>query len=167
MIRRSLIFSCLFLVFIHCVVSASDAERAFERLKKLQGVWHGSSTKGWTDTDTIRVIARGSAILSTSQFVDEPSEGMATVFVMENGKLLMTHYCEAGNQPVLQAQTIENDGSKITFEFKGGTNLPSRNVGHMDSVTFQFEDENHFSSQWSWYANGQQKLFETIHYERK
>jgi hypothetical protein len=160
---------CL-LMFLCCIsisVSADDYASVFDRFKKLEGVWHGSSTKGWENSETYRVIGKGSAVLSTSEFVDSPEEGMASVITMDRGDLLLTHYCEAKNQPILRATQIEENGKRITFEFAGGTNIPTRDVGHMDRVVWIFEDDDHFSSQWSWYANGKQTLFETVRYERK
>jgi hypothetical protein len=164
---------CAFLLL--CVLSTLTWEHsgeeayssAFHRFKMLEGIWHGKSTKGWENTESYRVIAKGSAVLSVSEFTDSPDEAMASVITMDQNNLLLTHYCEAGNQPVLRATRVEENGRKVTFEFSGGTNIPTRDVGHMDRVVVYFEDEDHFSSQWSWYANGKQILFETIRYERK
>jgi hypothetical protein len=158
------------------IIWSSDTEKTnsehtaypalFERFKRMEGQWRAHSTKGWEGTETFHVIARGSAILGTSQFKDEAGEGMATIVTVENGKVLLIHYCEAGNQPVLRAGPFDKKQNKVTFEFIGGTNIPSRDVGHMDKVVFSFADENHFSSQWTWYSKGHETWFENIQYER-
>ena len=158
------------IVLFYCLSAITwageDSAAVFEQFKMLEGTWQGKSTKGWENRETYRVIAKGSAVLSTSEFMESPEEAMASVIVLDHGELFLTHYCEAGNQPVLRATRIEESGKKVTFEFSGGTNLPTRDTGHMDKVVLFFEDKNHFSSQWSWYANGKQTLFETIRYER-
>jgi hypothetical protein len=138
----------------------------FEQFKTLQGTWRGHSTKGWENNQSFQVIAKGTAILSVSEFVDNADEGMATVLTMDGPSLLLIHYCEAGNAPVLRATNVEDNGKKITFEFQSGINIPDRNTGHMDEVIFQFKDPDHFSAQWSWYSKGKQQWFENIEYER-
>ena len=119
---------------------------------------------GWEAGEDFRVIARGSAILVTSEFKDAPGEGMATVFFVDQGRLKLTHYCEARNQPTLVATSITSDS--ITLEFESGTGMASRDTGHMDKVVMKFRDHDHFTEQWSWYQNGQQRLFEEVEYRR-
>jgi hypothetical protein len=34
--------------------------------------------------------------------------------------------------------------------------MPSRNRGHMDKAVFRFIDDNHVSSQWTWYQDGKE-----------
>jgi hypothetical protein len=145
--------------------SVTQAE-LYSRLKNLSGVWRGRSTKGWENTAKYHLIARETAILETSEFVDSPGISMASVFLLKGDQLLLTHFCEAGNHPVLKATGSEQNGKKITFEFVEGTNIPTRDTGHMDKLILEFQDADHFTSQWSWYSKGKQFWFETIHYER-
>ncbi|HYC93622.1 MAG TPA: hypothetical protein VEO54_30740 [Thermoanaerobaculia bacterium] len=56
-------------------VTTEQARQQFERMKRLAGTWQGKSTKGWESRIAVRVIARGSAILVTSAFVDDPGHG--------------------------------------------------------------------------------------------
>ena len=72
----------------------------------------------------------------------------------------------AKNQPRLKATEISDDGKQVTFTFLDGTGMTSRDVGHMDKVRINFEDANHFNSQWTFYANGQEKWMEAIKYTR-
>lgn len=132
----------------------------FERFKAMEGTWEESSSVGWQGQSEVRVIARGSAVLSTSRFKDEPNEGMADVYYMDGDRLLLTHYCEAGNQPTLVA--AEAKDNRVRFTFDHGTNMASRDVGHMDEVVYVFHDADRFTSQWSWYKNGKGKLFEEV-----
>jgi hypothetical protein len=45
--------------------------------------------------------------------------------------------------------------------------MPSRNRGHMDKAVFRFIDDNHVSSQWTWYQDGKESWMEEITLERK
>lgn len=148
------------------LLSAADAKQQFERLKALAGRWEGSSTKGWKSNVIIRVIARGSAVMQTSEFQDEPGEGMATVYFLDRGKLMLTHYCEAGNQPTLVAAGMSTDGRQLAFAFQSGTGMTSRDQGHMDSLTMRFASDGGYSGRWTWYANGKESWMEDIRYRR-
>lgn len=147
-------------------VTAEDAAAAYERFKNLAGEWVGASTKGWTDREIISVIARQSAVMVISNFEAHPGETMATMVHLDGDRLMLTHYCVARNQPRLEATSIEDDGRTITFTFRDGTNLPSRDTGHMDKVIFRFVDDAHYSSQWTFYQDGQESWMEEIVYER-
>lgn len=137
----------------------------FERMKKLEGDWRGKSTKGWEDVSRVKVIAKGSAILFDS-FDAHPNETMLTLVHWDLDRLLLTHYCVAGNQPRLEATSFEDDGRKVTFAFVDATNLPSRNKGHMDKLVMRFIDDSHYTSQWTWYQDGKESWMEEIHRQR-
>jgi hypothetical protein len=145
---------------------AVDARRTFARLAALDGRWEGRSTKGWENVLENSSIAKGSAILSTSTFKDAAHEGMATLFYLDGERLLLTHYCEAGNQPTLVASSAGSDGGSVTFTFLRGTGMRSRDDGHMDKVVVRFVDDAHFSSQWTWYQDGKERWLEEITYQR-
>ncbi len=147
-------------------VTAEDAAAAYERFKNLAGQWVGKSTEGWTDREMISVIARESAVMKISNFEAHPGETMATMIHMDGDRLMLTHYCVARNQPRLEATSIEDDGRSITFTFRDGTNLPSRDSGHMDKAIFRFVDDTHYSSHWTFYQDGQESWMEQIVYER-
>jgi len=142
--------------------SRSDAAAAFRQLSILEGTWTSTSTKGWTEISTYEVTAKGSVILSRSHFVGEPNDGMVTTFHLDGNRLLLTHYCEAKNQPTLVASSVEDGGRRIRFIFLSGTNMKSRDDGHMDTVTFEIVDRNHFKSRWGWFAEGKETWFEEV-----
>jgi len=143
----------------------SAAVSAFERFKALAGEWEGKSTKGWTDRVRYRVIAAGSVVEGTS-FDAHPGETMATMYYLDGDRLLLTHYCVAKNQPRLVASSFAADEKSITFTFLDGTNLRSRDQGHMDKVVYRFHDPDHFTSRWTWYQDGQERWMEEIEHRR-
>ncbi|HEV2687043.1 MAG TPA: hypothetical protein VGV35_00775 [Bryobacteraceae bacterium] len=142
--------------------AAVDASAVFARLKAMAGNWQEKSTKGWTGGNKIRVIARGSAVLFESSFDGEPNEGMATLFYVDKGRLLLTHYCEARNQPTLIASSASDDGNSIVFEFLSGTGMKSRDDGHMDKLVMKFISPDSYSEQWTWYNAGKERWLEEI-----
>lgn len=89
-----------------------------------------------------------------------------TMFHLDGDRLMLTHYCVAKNQPRLLATSYSEDGNTITFTFLDGTNLPTRDRGHMDKAIFRFIDDNHVTSQWTWNENGKESWMEEIRLER-
>jgi hypothetical protein len=147
---------------------------AFERIKKLEGTWQSKSTKGWEERQQFRLIAKNTAVVSqsmpgpsadASKGDTAPNAPMLTVFHMDGDHLLLTHYCEAGNQPRMIATAVEDAGRAVRFTFLDGTNMASRTTGHMHAVVITFVDDNHFNEQWSWYENGKEQWMETVHNE--
>jgi hypothetical protein len=143
----------------------SPARAAFERFKKLEGRWRGRSTKRWEEEITYKTIAHGSVVVGTS-FDAHPNETMMTMFHLDGDRLMLTHYCVARNQPRLVATSFADGGSTVTFTFLDGTNLTSRDRGHMDKVVFRFLDDDHITSRWTWYQDGKERWLEEIRSER-
>jgi hypothetical protein len=152
-------------VSVSAPVTAETASRVYERFKSLSGEWKGESTKGWTETIRIQTIAQGSAVMETS-FEAHPNETMVTMVHPDGERLLLTHYCVAKNQPRLVLTSATPDLAEVVFEFLDGTNLPSRDRGHMDKVVFRFAEDGNFSSQWTWYQDGKESWMEDIRYVR-
>ena len=146
-------------------LSASPASDLFERMKSLSGEWRGKSTKGWTDTMKVDVIAGGSVVRMTS-FDAHPGETMQTMLHLDGDRLILTHYCVAKNQPRLVAARIAPDLHSATFEFLDGTGMASRDAGHMDKVLYELTDQDHFTSRWTWYSKGEERWMEQIEHER-
>lgn len=146
----------------------------FERIKKLEGSWRAQSTKGWGDKEVFHVIARGTAVTAQSAPAEKgaqadgaPNAPMLTVYHLDGDRLMLTHYCEAGNQPRMVANSVDENGRTVHFSFLDATNLPSLSSGHMHSVVMTFVDDNHFSERWSWYQNGKEQWMETVENARE
>lgn len=155
-------------VLVSCPISAApessaDAAREmFDRLKGLEGRWETVSTAGWAEVTTYEVIARGSVLMSATTFAEAPERKMVTMFHLDGDRLVLTHYCEARNQPRLEAKEIDLEGGSVAFVFADGTNLPDRDHGHMDSALFALSGEDTYRSRWSWYESGENRWMEEI-----
>jgi hypothetical protein len=148
---------------------ATPADIAYAKFKALEGTWQGKSTKGWTELVTYQVIAGGSCVLETSEMQhgpDEQATKMATVYHMDGPQLMLTHYCAAKNQPRMRATEISPDGGDVLFTFIDGTNLRSRDVGHMDKAHIKFLSEDTIHAQWTFYSAGKEQWMEEIEYRR-
>lgn len=145
---------------------ASPAQRAFDRLKALEGEWRSKSTRGWTGSVRYQTIAGGTVVLAVSEIGPHAGTQMATAYHLDGDRLMLTHYCVAGNQPRLEAQAISEDGRSLRFAFRDGTNLASRDVGHMDSVQIELPSADRFTSRWTWFQDGNERWLEEIDHSR-
>jgi hypothetical protein len=149
----------LFLVFLAAAaltatsaLAQTDAQRAFATIKSMPGSWEGKTLNGQPVQVNYKVTAGGSAVMSEIL----GKEDMITMFHLDGpDKLLMTHYCGAGNQPRMQA-TISPDGKTITFDFVDATNLASSEAGHMRRMVLTLIDDNHHSEEWSFIDHGKE-----------
>jgi hypothetical protein len=144
---------------------AESVSSLMSRFRGLAGVWRGHSSKGWDETESYTLAGKGSTVMAVSHFIDTPEDSMVTMFHVDGDRMLLTHYCEEGNQPRLVASEIGPGGSTATFTFLDGTGL-KEHPGHMHTVKFEFQDADHFTSQWSYFANGHESWTEKIAYER-
>ena len=125
--------------------AAADAQKSFEQLKGLSGSWEGKTSDGKLIQVDYRLTAMGSALMSE---IKNMKEDMITMFNLDGDRLLMTHYCGAGNQPRMLA-TASPDGKTITFDFLDATNLVSRKAAHMHHVVISMLDTNHHTEEWT------------------
>lgn len=103
---------------------ATSAE-AFARLKALDGTWRGKSAEMPELTVTYHVTGGGTTVQETL-FPGAPHE-MITMYTLDGGDLVATHYCAAGNQPSLRYNAAKSSGDKLVFDFvalHGAKNTP-------------------------------------------
>ena len=125
--------------FLLCLTIGASAalgssETAFETFKGFEGKWAiRSGQKTLPFEMTYEIGSKGSIV--TEQFGKELS-----VFYRDGGNLLMTHFCNAGNQPRLRLR--ENTGPGV-FEFQmfDITNLQSADADHVEKVVYRIVDD--------------------------
>ncbi|MCH8980247.1 MAG: hypothetical protein IH945_13565 [Armatimonadetes bacterium] len=145
----------------------TDAELTFERFKAMEGTWTGAAADGQRITNTYEVIAGGSVVLQSSNFDAHPGEKMVTMFRLDLGRLILTHYCVAKNQPRLAATAYSEGGRKVTFTFESATNLKDRSVGHMDKAVYEFTGGDTYKARWTWYQDGKESWMESFTLRRQ
>jgi len=133
------------------VSAGSDAHKTFDQLKGLEGNWAGTNSQGQPLQVTFRLTAGGSALMS--EILGKGPENMITMFHMDGDRLLMTHYCGAGNQP--RMKVVSSDAKSVSFEFFDGTNIGPGD-GHMQHVTFSQADADHHIEEWVFLDHGKE-----------
>jgi hypothetical protein len=126
-------------------VAQSDAQKSFDQLKTLAGSWEGTMD-GKPLLVSLRVTSMGNALMHEMTGGGRPDDPI-TMFHLDGDRLILNHYCDAGNQPRMVG-TISPDGKTITFNFLDATNLLSSQYGHMQRVVFNLIDSNHHTELW-------------------
>ena len=142
----------------------SDAQKSFDQLKTLAGTWHATITtdppmkemgNGAIGDVSLRVTSRGNALVHEmgEQGKDDPTkyDHPVTMFYLDNDRLVLTHYCDAGNRPRMAARE-STDGKTVEFDFldvAGNTQY-----GHMEHAVFTFIDANHHTEDWTFKLKG-------------
>ena len=158
--------------------SSTPAQKSFDQLKTLRGTWQGHVTTlpvqaGMGDNGsvqiTLRVTSRGNAMVHEMKDPGTPDDPAkydhpVTMFYLDSDRLLLTHYCDAGNRPRMVAKSSP-DGKTIEFSFldvAGGNQ-----DGHMDHALFTIIDANHHTEDWTYMMPGDKPMHAHMDLERK
>jgi hypothetical protein len=141
---------CLLLLVATAAFAQTPSQKSYDELKSLTGSWEGKTSQGKPLSVTFRETAGGSALMSEIQGM-EKEEMVSMIHLDGPNRLLMTHYCGAGNQPRMAA-TGSADGKTIKFDFVDATNLATPEAGHMRSVVITIIDANHHTEDWTFAA---------------
>lgn len=132
------------------IAGPTVAERTFEALKTLEGVWEGDVDRPGSGIPVrmeYEVASEGEAVLERMILPDMgPKCFMFTVYYMEDDALRLTHYCAAGNQPrmVLSAGSSTREAK---FGFEGITGLDTDEIHVRDGV-IRFVGNDQIEAQW-------------------
>ena len=143
----------------------SDAEKSFAVLKSLAGSWQGPVTvtppqaemgAGTVMEGTLRVTSRGNAIVHEMHEAGKPDDPArydhpVTMLYLDGERLLLTHYCDAGNRPRMVAKTSP-DGKTVEFDFVDVSG--STDYGNMYHAVFTTIDANHHIEDWTYMMPG-------------
>jgi len=142
----------------------SEAQKSFTELKTLAGSWKGQVTinppmpdMGNSNVEVSwRITSRSNALVHEMKEDGKPSDptkydNPVTMFYLDGNRLLLTHYCDAGNRPRMVARTSP-DGKTVEFDFLDVSG--STSYGHMQHAVFTMVDENHHLEDWTFLMPG-------------
>jgi hypothetical protein len=139
----------------------SDAQRSFDQLKTLVGTWEGQASDGKAVQVIFRETSGGSALLSEIT----GHEDMITMFHLDGTRLMVTHYCSAGNQPRMVG-SMSPDGKSFSFNFLDATNVLPSQPGHMEHLTVAMLDPSHHTEEWSFLTQDGKQMRERFDLHR-
>jgi hypothetical protein len=162
-----LMLSVVLLSFSAAAFAQSDAHRSFDTLKTLAGSWKGTVTTLPQQSEaqdksvqiSLRATSMGNALMHEMKVEGRPDDPI-TMLYLDSDRLLLTHYCDAGNRPRMVG-TMTPDGKTVEFEFldvAGGTQH-----GHMHHAVFTVVDANHHTEDWTYMMPGDKPV--TAHFD--
>ena len=166
--RFSFVLPALALLLATAAFAQSDAQKSFDALKTLAGSWQGPvSTNPKMDMGgsgstkvSMRVTSRGNALVHEMFDPSQPDDPTkfdhpVTMLYMDGDRLLLTHYCDAGNRPRMAAR-VSPDGKKVEFDFLDVAG--STQYGHMQHAIFTIVDANHHIEEWTYMMPGDKPM---------
>ena len=141
-------------VSLQPVQADSSTAPNFGPLASLVGEWQGKDPEGKPMTASYQWIGGGTSLVETMTKTEKPM--MMTMYHTNKGNLMLTHYCKLGNQPRMRADMPENDAKSLSFHFVDITNLANPTDAHMHKVSFNFQDQDHFTQEWMLSKDGKE-----------
>lgn len=147
-----------------CGGSSSTDKVSLDRLKDLAGYWESKpDNKGKKEAVLYKTTSAGT-VVQEILFPGTDHE-MVSMYHIEDGNLVMTHYCALGNQPKLRAASELKNGA-MDFEYVSGGNMKDSDM-HIHSLRMSFLDKNHIKQEWTSQQDGKSGEAKIIEFERK
>lgn len=140
----------------------TEAQKSFDAIKTLAGEWEGTvdtdfpgAKKALEEAGTLRVsmkvTSRGNLLVHEFQQGGTPLDPTkydhpVTTIYLDQDKLNLVHYCDAGNRPRMLAKASP-DGKTIEFSFADLSG--SDKYGHMHHAIFTLMDKDHHIEEWT------------------
>jgi hypothetical protein len=141
------------------VAANSDAKASFTALKGLAGTWTGQVTTDPPNPEingpiqvTMRVASRGNVVVHEIAPGGMPEP---TMIYVEDDRLTLVHYCEAGNRPRLVAGKSK-DPNSVDFHFVDISG--SKSPAYLERFTFTVMDADHHTEDWTFKLPDNQAL---------
>ncbi|HVP40296.1 MAG TPA: hypothetical protein VMS93_14050 [Candidatus Saccharimonadales bacterium] len=147
---------------------AAAGPSALDPIKKLAGEWVGKAgPAGGKEMDaavTYHVTASGSAVMET--LFPGTDHEMVTMYTLDKGNVVLTHYCDSGNQPRMKARK-GTPANELVFDFAGGANLDPGKDRFMHNAKMVLVDDRHLRSEWTSWQGGKEQGTVVLKLERK
>jgi len=155
--RNGLLIAGVALLAPGMAVFAGEDSGVMEKLAALEGDWVLLDEDG-RETDVVgssfRLTAGGSAVVET-MFPNSPDgHEMVNMYHADGDRVLMTHYCTAGNQPRLVVETTD-DEDRLELRFESITNLASPEAKYMSQAVYVFHGDDRLTTRWRSMVDGE------------
>jgi hypothetical protein len=167
----TVLVSLSIVAFAQSDAQKSDAQKSFDKMKTLAGSWEGqvttfpqeASIEGKLMQVTLRPTSMGNALLHEMTGAGRPDDPITMLYV-DQDRLLLTHYCDAGNRPRMTGK-VSPDGKTVEFDFLDIAG--STQYGHMHHALFTFLDANHHIEDWTYMQPGDKPVRAHFDLQRK
>lgn len=136
-----------------CANVIAGSDDVMSKLTALEGEWTLLDENG-RDTGDVGAVFKPTANGSAVREVMMPGSDheMLNVYHADGDRVLMTHYCAAGNQPRLMIVPAGDD--RLELRFDSITNLAREGAIHMRQAEFQWHGPDRLTTYWYSMQNG-------------
>jgi hypothetical protein len=142
-----------FLAGVPCQAQAAEGRAAFDKLKQLAGDWDGAGPSKEVPRTPVRYELTSNATVVMETLFGGTDHEMRSLYYLDKGELVLTHYCGMGNQPQMRMRKSA-DPNDLAFDFDGGRNLDPAKDMHMHSARIRIVDANHIDAEWTIFQGG-------------
>lgn len=142
-----------------------SAQQALGRIKTLVGTWEGHVATPDGPPGSVRYELTGGGNAVVEKLFPGTDHEMMTVYHLDGDRLLATHYCAMGNQPVMKLEKAT--AGELDFGFAGGTNMDASKDVHIHSGRLRFLDGGALESEWDVYEGARQRSTNKFFLARK
>lgn len=125
---------------------------AFDQLKSLAGEWENKHSSGAVTKLTYKVVSNGSVLME--HMMPSTESEMITMYSLDGDRIVVTHYCSAGNQPTMQTAPLTSANGKYDFSFVRASGMNSPDDGHMAALSLSITDKDHITQVWTYQDHG-------------
>ena len=148
--RNGLLIAGVALLAPGLAAFAGEDASVMEKLAALEGDWMLLDEDG-RETEVVgarfRLTAGGSALVETMFPDSADGHEMVNMYHADGDRVLMTHYCAAGNQPRLVVEATE-DENRLALRFDSITNLASPESIYMSEAVYVFNGNDRLTTRW-------------------
>jgi hypothetical protein len=128
----------------HAANPGTANSAAFNEIKSLVGNWEG--TYQWIGQSArgemgAKYYLTGNGTTVIEDLIQSGNIIMTSAYHLDGNDVRVTHYCAAGNQPRLKADTPSTNDKSIRFKFVDITNLKEPGSGHVKAIELKFPEK--------------------------
>lgn len=79
------------------------------------------------------------------------------VIYSDGDSLMMTHFCNGGNQPRLKLK-MDSNADRLEFDMVDITGLKDKSAPHIHKIKYQIVDRDHLVAEWIWIKSGKEDV---------
>jgi hypothetical protein len=128
---------------------------SFELLKSLVGNWQGKDQHGNVVHLTFELVSGGTVVMERHDSGNGAE--MISMYSAEGNRIVLTHYCSAGNQPTLETAVLGGASKQLDFSFVRATGMKTPEDGHMVGMSMTFEDKDRLTQIWNYSDHGKKE----------
>jgi len=144
--------AAIFLITLSVNARAAEpvkAADAFAHLKALAGTWsgHAMTPDGPPASVSYRLTAGGTAVMET--LFDGTEHEMLTIYTLNGNDIVATHFCGAGNQPVMKLDKSQSTPDRLVFSFVSVAGDHAKDHPHVHNGVIHFVGSDQLEATWS------------------